>query len=928
MPTSLVKASKGKAVRKAAKKRTPVVARGVRAVRMPAPRPLGLRDRLSRLTFTQACKLLGKDGKALMNRGARYNIGIGEQVSLAEQVFQLRLPSAEVSIGVQPGTTSLVFLCSACRGDPCEHVAAAFSLILEHKLALGLARPPRERTPVESLSEEELRKLALQERQERSKSEPLEILAPVSGGLWDDYQVRNRQTGQAYRVALRGWEYGQSYCSCPDFRCNTLGTCKHVMAVVAKVGKTPAARRADPYRPRLVCIHLAYVDGLRLAAEFPDGIDPEAKRRVTAAIHNGQEADAEKLVEALRHLAAKGIDHVVYPDAEEYIQMQLFRRRMAALVAEIRADPARHPLRCSLLKAELLPYQLDGIAFAAGQGRAVLADDMGLGKTIQGIGVAELLARQAGIGRVLVVTPTSLKSQWLNEIARFSGRSAQIAAGPARERADQYAGDAFFTLCNYEQVLRDLRHIGEIPWDLIILDEGQRIKNWESKTSRVVKSLKSRFALVLSGTPLENRLEELFSVMQFIDEGRLGPAFRFLNRHRVADDRGATLGYKNLDELRKRLRPVLLRRTRSEVAVQLPGRTTEIVRIFPTKQQMEAHADAQRQISQIVKKSYISEMDLLRLQKFLLICRMAADSTALVDKRMPGFSSKLEELDNLFEEIAAEPDRKVVLFSEWTSMLDLIEPLLERRGLRFVRLDGQVPQKKRQALVDEFQNDPRCAFFLTTNAGSTGLNLQAANTVINVDLPWNPAILEQRIARAHRMGQKRQVQVFLLVTANTIEERLLATLSAKADLALAALDPASKTDAVNLVSGIEELKKRLEELIGRQEPAPADVRQQEAVAREAEELARRQKIAAAGGRFLQSAFELLGQAVPAVPAGDPVAEQTAAVVRSSLESCVRKTEDGRLQITLDLPDPAALTAMAEALARIMFAAQAHPPKPE
>jgi len=207
-------------------------------------------------------------------------------------------------------------------------------------------------------------------------------------------------------------------------------------------------------------------------------------------------------------------------------------------------------------------------------------------------------------------------------------------------------------------------------------------------------------------------------------------------------------------------------------------------------------------------------MDLLRLQKALLMCRMAANSTFLVDKNPPGYSSKLDELDVLLDQLMGEEDRKIVLFSEWTTMLNLIQPLLEKRNLSYVRLDGSVPQKKRQGLIHQFRRDPECRLFITTNAGSTGLNLQAANTVINVDLPWNPAVLEQRIGRAHRMGQKRPVQIFLLVTEDTLEESLLATLSAKQALFLAALDPDSKATIVDLQTGVEELKNRLEILLG------------------------------------------------------------------------------------------------------------------
>jgi SNF2 family DNA or RNA helicase len=181
--------------------------------------------------------------------------------------------------------------------------------------------------------------------------------------------------------------------------------------------------------------------------------------------------------------------------------------------------------------------------------------------------------------------------------------------------------------------------------------------------------------------------------------------------------------------------------------VDLPPRTTEIVRIPPTDEQLGTQMQI---VSTIVSKKYISEMDLLRLQKALLLARMNADSTYLVDKRAPGLSTKLERLEELFEELAAEEARKIVLFSEWTTMLTLIEHRIKRFNLDYVRLDGSVPQKKRQQLVHQFQRDPACRLFLTTNAGSTGLNLQAANTVINVDMPWNPTCGRSHSQRAWR----------------------------------------------------------------------------------------------------------------------------------------------------------------------------------
>jgi superfamily II DNA/RNA helicase len=346
------------------------------------------------------------------------------------------------------------------------------------------------------------------------------------------------------------------------------------------------------------------------------------------------------------------------------------------------------------------------------------------------------------------------------------------------------------------------------------------------------------------------------------------------------------------------------------------GCMSVILRIPPTDEQLKIHNGHERIVSSIISKRYISEMDLLRLQKALLMCRMAADSTFLVDKNPPGYSSKLEELEVLLDQLMGEDDRKVVLFSEWTTMLNLIQPLLEKRRLNYVRLDGSVPQKKRQGLMHQFRRDPDCRLFITTNAGSTGLNLQAANTVINVDLPWNPAILEQRIGRAHRMGQKRPVQIFLLVTEGTLEENLLGTLSAKQALFLAALDPESEATAVDLQTGVEELKNRLEILLGEKPDAALDESLKKDVEKEAEALVRREKVAAAGGQLLGAAFSFIGE----IFSGKEETEQTlqmAEAFKQRLAECLERGDDGTLKMTVTLPDESALDALSRSLAQIL-----------
>jgi superfamily II DNA or RNA helicase len=877
-----------------------------------------LKDRLSHLTYKDACTLLGPQGERLIKIGGAYEIDISSQVDSKRDVFRLNLGTTAVSLSLDPAKPlHLDLQCSSCL-NPCEHLGAALSLILEEKITLGLAAPPPERVPMESLSEKELIAQSLEARAEKARTEKMRLKSFDPENLWTDYLVTNADSGRSYRVAMRGSQRGESYCSCPDFRKNTLGTCKHILFLLDKLrGRFRKSAWDIPPRSKDISVYIRYVEDLELRLSLPEDIDDDTSL-LLSPFEGKPVRDIRELLRRIIRIEDLGRKVNVYPDAEEFINTRLYRQRVASRVEEIRRDPRNHPLRETLLKAELLPYQLDGIAFAVGAGRAVIADDMGLGKTIQGIGTAELLSRDAHISKVLIVCPASLKSQWRLEIGKFCGRTCQIVLGSAKERAEQYDGPAFFTICNYEQVLRDIQSIEQVPWDLIILDEAQRIKNWETKTSRMIKSLKSPFALVLAGTPLENRLGDLFSIVEFIDDRRLGPAFRFFNRHRVVDERGRSLGYKNLDEVRKALQPVLLRRTRKQVLDELPPRTTEITRIPPTDEQMDIHNGQRKVIQSILSKKYFSEMDLLRLQKSLLICRMASNSTFLVDKQPPGYSSKLEELDNLVGQLAAEADRKIVLFSEWTTMLNLIEPFLQKRKLNFVRLEGRVPQKKRQMLIHQFQKDPECRFFLATNAGSTGLNLQAADTVINVDLPWNPAVLEQRISRIHRMGQTRPVQVFLLITEGTLEESLLGTLSAKHQLFQAVLDPESDVTSVDLSCGIEELKKRLEILLGEKPDAPLDESGRDLIETEARRMAQKQNIARAGGQLMGAAFAFMGELFAS---GEETArtEMLAGSVKKTLSGLMTKGEDGSLNMSISLPGEGALDNLAKSLARIMEA---------
>ena len=449
-----------------------------------------------------------------------------------------------------------------------------------------------------------------------------------------------------------------------------------------------------------------------------------------------------------------------------------------------------------LLKTELYPYQAEGALFAARAGRSLLGDEMGLGKTIQAIAAAELLARHCGAERVLIVCPTSLKYQWQREIARFSAREGQVIHGLRALRQQQYAdvseAGGWAKITNYETLARDLDLITAWAPDIVIVDEAQRIKNWNTIAARALKRISSPYAIVLTGTPLENRLEELISIIQFVDQHRLGPTWRLLHEHQTRDEVGRVVGYRDLGRIGATLAPVMLRRRKAEVLSQLPERIDNTYFVPMTEQQRVHHAENGDVVRRIVTRwrrtGFLSDADQRRLTCALQNMRMSCNSTYLLDHETD-HGHKADELMTLLAELLEQPDAKVVIFSQWVRTHELIIRRLQTRGWGHVLFHGGVPADQRPALVDRFHDDPACRVFLSTDAGGVGLNLQhAAAAIVNMDMPWNPAVLEQRIGRVHRLGQRKNVQVVNFVAQGSIEEGMLSVLAFKKSLFAGVLD--------------------------------------------------------------------------------------------------------------------------------------------
>lgn len=667
------------------------------------------------------------------------------------------------------------------------------------------------------------------ERRERAAGAIAKILKRPTGEPYGDYSVKSA-SGKVYRLAMRGSGLFENYCSCPDFRVNTLGTCKHIEALLLRLrSRHGSALERKNYARTRSSISLQYGETIEIRLRLPASPSPAQRTIATdyfdpaGLLRREHFLGFHQVLEAFRKADQ---DAVIYSDVLEYVDREneisegLESERQ--LLAKLRRG--QDPLD-GVLKTKLLPYQTRGAIFAASRGRVVLADDMGLGKTVQALAAAELLRRRRGIARVLVVAPASVKYQWKTEIEKFTDHSAQVIEGLLPRRRALYASPKFFNLTSYELVLKDVRYMHELAPDLIILDEAQRIRNWTTATARTVKQLKSRYAFVLSGTPLENKLEELFSVVEFIDGRRLGPAFRFLHEHRTEDEKGTLIGYRGLDRIHEQLAPVLLRRTRAEVLKDLPHRTDQIRHVPLTPQQAEPYWEQNDILGALMRKwerqGWLSEIDQKRILCCLQNMRMLCNSTFLFDKQT-NHSPKLAEFREIVRELVIEEGRKVVVFSEYERMTHVAGEELEKLGIGFVSLHGGVPSRNRGALMEKFRRDAGCKVFLSTDAGGVGLNLQTASAVINFEPPWNPARLEQRIGRVHRLGQAHPVHVVHLLTKDSIEERVWETMKLKKSLFAGVFD--SPTGEVSFAAlGRKSVLQTMKEIFANQPGRPKPV---------------------------------------------------------------------------------------------------------
>ncbi len=470
-----------------------------------------------------------------------------------------------------------------------------------------------------------------------------------------------------------------------------------------------------------------------------------------------------------------------------------------AYVDKFRGEPEILPVELpASFTAELRPYQQHGVDWLqhlGGHGLGgFLADDMGLGKTAQTI--AHIAVEHAA-GRLtrpaLIVVPTSLVANWTAELKKFSPHLRVVVLhGMERHEKRDQLDDVHVVITTYTVLTRDIEEMKALPWHIVVLDEAQAIKSPDARATRAVCQLDTQHRVCLSGTPIENNLEELWSQFAFLMPGLLGDRRGFTKRFRTPIEKNNDATCRA--QLIQRIQPFILRRTKAEVATELPPKHTILRRITLAPDQRELYETIRGTLYETVREQVaertLAQSRIIVLDALLKLRQACCDPrlVKLASARSVETSAKLEDLLEMLQELIPE-GRRILLFSQFTSMLDLIKPRLNEIGIKFVELRGDT--RDRAEPVRSFEAGEVPLFLISLKAGGRGLNLTSADTVIHYDPWWNPAVENQASDRAHRIGQTKSVFVYKLIAVDTVEERILELQQRKAELASIAFNESS-----------------------------------------------------------------------------------------------------------------------------------------
>ena len=692
----------------------------------------------------------------------------------------------------------------------------SYACLLQYEQELSLL-DPKEKIEHKKYSRQGMIMRVLSER--KQKADKANYRIQWAKNIYGDHILTNEQ-GQHYKIFLRDFEQETGYSDSWDAKLNKLGTTKHIMFAFKELKNNKELyERLEKTYP-FIEIYCNPLNENKITWHYPHKLPVNEQLLISRHFKKQNfiedtETELKSFLEFIEK--AEELDTIcIRPEVRKKVERAFEQSLLKELEKTQKVD-------YSLINAELFPYQKEGVEFVLFKKSAIIADEMGLGKTIQAIAAAILKKQIFDFRKTLVVCPATLKAQWKKEIERFSDEKAIIVSGTPDEREKQYQDDnCFFYIVNYETILRDKWAINKAGIDFLILDEAQKIKNFETKTSYAIKRLQAKHTLVITGTPIENRLIDIFSIMSVLDPWFFGPLWEFSYQHCLFDPEKTNKinGYYDLQPLNAQLSNILLRREKRAVIEQLPNVQQIDISVELSREQAEYHASYAQGVSKIIRKKFLTAYDLQKLQLLLCNMRMVCDSTYLIDEQT-NVSPKMEELKEiLLDQLSINnTDRKIIIFSEWIKVHKLIGQMLRKHKIGFVELNGKVPVKSRGELIKKFENNPECKIFLSTEAGGSGLNLQVADILINFELHWNPAKKNQRIGRIDRLGQKsNKLTIYNLITRNSIEQQIAAGLLVKQSLFEGVLDSSSRTNYVDFsTKGRSQFIEQLEAFINQLE---------------------------------------------------------------------------------------------------------------
>jgi SNF2 family DNA or RNA helicase len=669
----------------------------------------------------------------------------------------------------------------------------SYACLLQYEQELSLL-DPKEKIEHKKYSRQGMIKRVLDERREKAAKAQYRI--KWANNIYGDHILTNEK-GHQYKVFLRDFENETGYSDSWDSQLNKLGTTKHIMFAFNALKKDESLfGRLDKTYP-FVEIYCDPLNDNKISWYYPHELSAAEQVLITQFFGKQyyiEDSETQSFLEFIEK--ATDCEHIcIRPEVRKKVERAFEKLLLEDLQHSHKPD-------YSLINAELFPYQKEGVEFVLFKKAAIIADEMGLGKTIQAIAAAVLKKQIFGFKKTLVVCPATLKSQWKKEIEKFTNERAIVVSGLPDERKMQYVDNSYsFYIVNYETILRDSLAINNAEIDFLILDEAQKIKNFETKTSSAIRRLQPKHTLIITGTPIENRLIDIYSLVSVLDPYFFGPLWEFSYQHCLFDPEKSNKinGYFDLQPLNARLSEILIRREKRAVLDQLPNVRQIDIPIQLSPEQAEYHASFSAGIAKIISKKFLTAYDLQRLQVLLTNMRMVCDSTYLIDEQT-NVSPKMEELhDILFCKLDLQnADRKVIIFSEWVKVHKLIGQMLRHNNVGFVELNGKVPVKLRGELIKKFEHNAACRVFLSTEAGGAGLNLQMADILINFELPWNPAKKNQRIGRIDRLGQKsNKLTIYNLITKDSIEQQIAAGLLVKQSLFEGVLNNNNTTNYVD-----------------------------------------------------------------------------------------------------------------------------------